>query len=898
MRQFAHRPVRVRASLAGAACLAVGLSIGFAGVGSLEASAAGLSAAGLNAAGMRVAGMGASGAGVVQAVGAPTACPAAPQQLTNPGFEQPVVKGNFVITKNVPGWKTTASDGEIEIWKNGNGNVPAPEGNQFAELNANEPSTLYQDVATVPGTTIVWSLLHRGRSGVDVMSVSAGPSQDSSQLRELAQFGDGQEWGAHAGAYTVPAGQTMTRFAFVSVSTSSGRPTYGNLLDKISFGDPPCLTATKSASVVSGAGAGGAAQVGSVLDYVVSVANEGGATANSVAVTDLIPAGMTYVPGSMRQVDGAAAGPFTDASDGDGGTYNASSGTVTLRPGRTGTGSWGSLLPDEHVRVAFSAQVTDPARTSVANTAQVAYADGLGGTPTFPTNTVTTPILAPVDLSSVGPGVQVVEPGDDVPVAFTLTNAGPGDEPDAVLLARLPAGFTLEGSSVTCTQDADIVRCPVGALARLGSTAVTLTIGVDGAFSGAVVMPAGVTGQNFDVDLENNRSPVPFVVQGAPTPNVAAAAGPDASVVAGASGTLTGAVSNVGADPVSGVTISGVVSPNFRIASATATGQVPCVVDQGANSYTCDVGALAEGASASVTLAGSALPSAAGETVTHTVTVGAVGDAFVGDDEAVSLTPIVGVADVEVTKALSGHEPISNTATYSITVVNHGPSDARDVVVDDTDGLDADLGTLAPGQVVNYQDVVTLVDYSEHTDTAAVSSSTDDPALANNSATVTFTPTEPVDVAITVDPARLVVTVGEYVRFTLRVTNVGSTTATGVVVTWTDPVEQMPVGLAAAGRSAVGAQLATWEVGTLAAGESASLVLEGTAQRVRDVRRGALVGVNEVDAIPANNAAFARLIVTDELAASGADPAAAVWAAMLAIALGLGALAGVRCWRA
>ncbi|NDB17700.1 MAG: hypothetical protein EB027_00170, partial [Actinobacteria bacterium] len=58
---------------------------------------------------------------------------------------------------NVPGWSTTASDQQIELWSSGFNGVPAAEGGQFAELNANMTSALYQDVATTPGTHVTWS---------------------------------------------------------------------------------------------------------------------------------------------------------------------------------------------------------------------------------------------------------------------------------------------------------------------------------------------------------------------------------------------------------------------------------------------------------------------------------------------------------------------------------------------------------------------------------------------------------------------------------------------------------------------------------------------------------------------------------------------------------------------
>ena len=50
---------------------------------------------------------------------------------------------------------------------------------QFAELNADEESTLYQNVTTVGGNVYEWGLQHRGRIGVDKMALIIGPTQEN-----------------------------------------------------------------------------------------------------------------------------------------------------------------------------------------------------------------------------------------------------------------------------------------------------------------------------------------------------------------------------------------------------------------------------------------------------------------------------------------------------------------------------------------------------------------------------------------------------------------------------------------------------------------------------------------------------------------------------------------------
>lgn len=110
--------------------------------------------------------------------------------IKNGSFEEPAFHDKNSPqwpANNVPDWDTTASDKLIEFGSRRNGkNAPQltgvdktiPDGSQFAELNADEESTLYQYAETVGGNVYEWGLSHRGRDGVDQMAVIIGPKQD------------------------------------------------------------------------------------------------------------------------------------------------------------------------------------------------------------------------------------------------------------------------------------------------------------------------------------------------------------------------------------------------------------------------------------------------------------------------------------------------------------------------------------------------------------------------------------------------------------------------------------------------------------------------------------------------------------------------------------------------
>lgn len=112
--------------------------------------------------------------------------------IVNGSFEEPGQTDKAPQLDYVPGWSTTATDRLIEFGVNTKASSAPqlwgtdksiPDGNQFAELNADEASTLYQNVSTVDGHIYEWGLSHRGRAGTDTMALIIGPHQDNAPAK-------------------------------------------------------------------------------------------------------------------------------------------------------------------------------------------------------------------------------------------------------------------------------------------------------------------------------------------------------------------------------------------------------------------------------------------------------------------------------------------------------------------------------------------------------------------------------------------------------------------------------------------------------------------------------------------------------------------------------------------
>jgi hypothetical protein len=176
--------------------------------------------------------------------------------LVNGGFEDYPASSYSYFSGGSPysGWATTAFDNTLEIWSDGTEGVSAYEGNCFAELNAYQPSTLYQIVTGLSiDTSINWHFAHRGRWGLDTMRLTitdlgangvfdGGFGDDTTLFTDLFSADD-TAWQVHYGSVNTIGGDV--RFAFEAVSAAGG-PTIGNLIDYCGFGTnavpaPGCL---------------------------------------------------------------------------------------------------------------------------------------------------------------------------------------------------------------------------------------------------------------------------------------------------------------------------------------------------------------------------------------------------------------------------------------------------------------------------------------------------------------------------------------------------------------------------------------------------------------------------------------------------------------------------------
>ena len=149
------------------------------------------------------------------------------------------------------------------------------DGNTYAEMVASETGrTIYQDLATIPGTLYKIRLKHASlcKDNVDQMQVVInGTPIEMTRVTANGKAGDkvgeksttiatkvtnenrwhhADQWETYEGYYVIPDGQTTTRFGFKAVNYLD--PTKGNLLDDVTFDRAYKLSYDKNSTDATG----------------------------------------------------------------------------------------------------------------------------------------------------------------------------------------------------------------------------------------------------------------------------------------------------------------------------------------------------------------------------------------------------------------------------------------------------------------------------------------------------------------------------------------------------------------------------------------------------------------------------------------------------------------------
>ena len=238
-----------------------------------------------------------------------------------------------------------------------------------------------------------------------------------------------------------------------------------------------------------------------------------------------------------------------------------------------------------------------------------------------------------------------------------------------------------------------------------------------------------------------------------------------------------------------------------------------------------------------------------------------------------------------LTKTVSDATPnVGDQITFTVTLANKGPDAATGVQVtdllpagvsfvsanpgqgtyDSTTGL-WDVGTVANGAQTTLTITATVVSPAAQTNTGTISDADQfDPNTANNTASATETPQQ-ADLSVTKTVSDATPNVGDQITFTVTLSNQGPDAATGVQVT-----DLLPAGLTFVGatpsQGTYNNVSGVWTVGTVSSGVPQTLSITAlVVSPAAQTNTGTISDADQFDPNTANNTASATVIAAPDM---------------------------------
>jgi uncharacterized repeat protein (TIGR01451 family) len=409
------------------------------------------------------------------------------------------------------------------------------------------------------------------------------------------------------------------------------------------------------------------ATAGDELDYVLRVTNAGPSDAQQVAVTDTLPANVSFV---------SAEAPCT---------FDA--------PTRVVTCQLGTLAPGTR-ELDLTVEVLSSATGNVVNPASVTTTTD---DPDLDNNDdeETTPIGTSADLAiEKSAGSDPFIQGDEITFELEVTNNGPSDAANAVVTDALPAGLSYVSASTdrgSCSETPPgTVRCELGNMANGATASIDVVVSADdaGTFTNTAVVGSDTT----DDVPENDEDDAEVTVL--PAADLAVTKTGDATVDPSGQVTYTLTATNNGPSPATGVSIADTLPAGTSFVESDPAGE--CTAAGG--EVTCPVGDLAVGASEEFTIRVAVPFSLGGAVLTNIAEVsGNEADTDPSNDTDEANTTVGPAADLELTK-IAGAAVRGGEVAFTLVINNRGPSTATGVQVNDPLPAGLSLRSATPSQ--------------------------------------------------------------------------------------------------------------------------------------------------------------------------------------------------------
>jgi uncharacterized repeat protein (TIGR01451 family) len=318
---------------------------------------------------------------------------------------------------------------------------------------------------------------------------------------------------------------------------------------------------------------------GSNITYTITASNAGSDTAATVALSDVLPSGETFV--SLTQDSGPTFSCSTPAV-GANGTISCTRSTLAA-----GASAVFSLVANVAAATANGA--------SIGNTASISTAS-IDSSTANNTSTATTSVTTSADLAIAKSGTSTTSAGGIIQYSVLVTNNGPSNAANVTMTDTVPSGVALQSANSTQGSCNTVVVCNLGTLVPGASVTISIDLITNGATPATVSNTATVTSSTTDPASANNSSTANTSVT--PLANVAIAKTAPATGTPGDQLTYTLTVTNSGPSPAAAVTVTDALPAGTTFVSATPS-QGSC---SGTSTVSCSLGTVANGSTATVTI--------------------------------------------------------------------------------------------------------------------------------------------------------------------------------------------------------------------------------------------------------------------------------------------------------
>jgi uncharacterized repeat protein (TIGR01451 family) len=344
---------------------------------------------------------------------------------------------------------------------------------------------------------------------------------------------------------------------------------------------------------------------GQTLTYTILVTNTGPSNASGVRVTDNIPDGIRITQATSNTAGVQITVP---PSAEDNNPVNNDDLLFVI----------GDLAVGQTVELTVEALVFAATRGNLVNTAVVSTTNAslIENDTTNNTSTITTALVPQIDLAvtKVDTIGGTVVAGGALTYHIDVTNSGPSTATGVTLTDPLPAGLTFTSVSSqqgTASHAGGVVTAQIGTMEPGATVRITVNATVNPDARGTLTNTATASGTENDINPGNNAGTSNTTINPQIDLSVVKSkVNPNDPAVAGEPLTYTILVTNQGPSTATSVVMTDVLPNGITLTNGSST--VGNVTNTG-QTVTANIGTLAPGASATVTLLTSVAASAAGD---------------------------------------------------------------------------------------------------------------------------------------------------------------------------------------------------------------------------------------------------------------------------------------------